>query len=756
MTVQTETELSEIISRVEAGQRISVDEALALRDSVDLLELGRLAALRREARHARRTSYIINHHLNATNICVLRCKFCAFRRTRKEDGAYALTPEDIWREAEQYAPAGVSEFHMANGLNPDFKLDYYEKLLRGMKERFPDAAIKHFTAIEIEFMAQINDCSIEEVLQRLRDAGLDSLTGGGAETLSPRVRAEICKGKLDGPGYLDTHRRAHKIGMSTTCTLLFGQVETLRERLEHMDALRGLQDETNGFTSFVPLVFSPPHTELAHIPRATGRETLEMIALSRIMLDNFPSIKAYWISLGPKLAQVALDFGADDLDGTVTHEQIHTSADAPSPQKLSPREMRRMIRDAGYEPWQRDSHFGLVCDSWPQNEEAPSPIVESSNGSVATATVEEINAQIKPREVDLQAIASGARRMTEDEALALLRYGDLKTLARYANQVRTRLHPEPKITFNIDRNINPTNYCVLSCDFCAFAKNIKDQDGYVLDREQIIEKVDGLYAAGGRQVLMQSGLHPKCNLEWHEELFRWMKQRWPDIHLHTLSPTEIKYLAQLAKLDFRQTIIRLRDAGMASIPGGGAEILTDRMRTMRSPGKVSASDWIDCMRVAHEEGLRTTATMVLGLGETFGDCVEHMKRVRDLQDQTSGFTAFIAWTFQTENTPLEHEIGKDRISGYGAGAVAYLRMLAVARLYLDNIENMQSSWVTQGPAIGQLALLFGANDLGSTMLEENVVSAAGTVYCMDSDEMQRLAEDMGMQAVRRDFFYQAI
>ncbi|PCH66572.1 MAG: dehypoxanthine futalosine cyclase, partial [Bacteroidetes bacterium] len=194
---------------------------------------------------------------------------------------------------------------------------------------------------------------------------------------------------------------------------------------------------------------------------------------------------------------------------------------------------------------------------------------------------------------------------------------------------------------------------------------------------------------------------------------------------------------------------------MASIPGGGAEILTDRMRKLRSPGKVGADDWVDCMRVAHEEGLRTTATMVLGLGETFGDCVEHMKRVRDLQDQTSGFTAFIAWTFETDDTPLEHEIGKDRISGYGAGAVAYLRMLAVSRLYLDNIDNMQSSWVTQGPEIGQIALLFGANDLGSTMLEENVVSAAGTVYCMDSDEMRRLAEDMGMQAVRRNFFYDA-
>ncbi len=558
------------------------------------------------------------------------------------------------------------------------------------------------------------------------------------------------------------HRRAHGLGLSSTATLLFGHVETPRERLEHLCRLRELQDETGGFTAFVPLVFHPANTDLDDLTRASARSILEMTALARILLDNFPHIKAYWISLGPKMAQTALAWGADDLDGTVADERIHHSAGAASPVAMSVGDLRRLAAEAGFEPFERDALYNDV--------------EKKKNGrSEAGEREEKKNAHLPDirslggKPIDLMETAFGRRRMTVAEAMELLEGGDLLELARAADAMRWRLHPEPVVTYNVDRNINTTNRCESMCAFCAFAREVDDPRGWTLDRETIAAKIDELCDVSARltpsggdgegaasapppQILMQGGLSPELDLEWYVDLFRWMRGRWPSLHIHALSPPEIKHLAGLAGLDWRETIVRLKRAGLDSIPGGGAEILSDRPRAALSPGKCTAKEWIGIMRAAHQEGLRTSATMVVGLGETFAERVEHLERVRDLQDETGGFTAFIPWTLQrkrmNEGSQTGFEMPRPQI-----GSWDYLRTLAVARLFLENVENLQASWVTQGRDIAQLALLFGANDLGSTMLEENVVAAAGTRFRMSPGELESLASDLGLRLKRRDFHY---
>ena len=740
--------LDEIAALVERGRRVSLEQGLWLLGNADLFDLGRLAAVRRRAINGDRAYYTVNLHINVSNLCENRCRFCAFRRDAGQDGAYELTAEQVWDYAERNAPQGVKEFHLVAGLSPNLHLDYFERVLRGLGERFPGVHLKAFTAVEIAHLAGLGGLEIDDALRRLMAAGLGSLTGGGAETLSPRVRALVCPEKLDGEGYLDVHRRAHRLGLRSTATLLFGHVETAEERLAHLCKLRELQDETKGFTAFVPLVFHPANTELAHLTRASGRAVLEMIALSRIMLDNFDHIKAYWVSLGPKLAQIALAWGADDLDGTVGGERIHHSAGAESPDRLTREALRRLISEAGFKPVERDALYANAeCDTGNAEEENH----RAANHSPLFTPHSPLPTPHSPLPTP---------RLSPEQAEQLLAGGDLLELGRAAHAMRLRLHPEPCVTYVVDRNINTTNQCESLCAFCAFGRKVGAPDGYVLDRAAIAAKIDELFALGGRQILMQGGLHPELGLAWHEDLFRWMRARWPSLHIHALSPPEIKHLAERAGLGWAETIARLRDAGLDSIPGGGAEILCDRLRSALSPRKCSADEWIGVMRAAHREGLRTTATMVIGLGETLRERVEHFERVHSLQDEAlanglGGFTAFIPWTFQPRNTALAKSETATTQS-YGAGAWDYLRTLAVARLYLDNIANVQASWVTQGRDIAQIALLFGANDLGSTMIEENVVAAAGTRFRMSSADLETLAADLGLRAARRDFFYRRV
>jgi cyclic dehypoxanthinyl futalosine synthase len=353
--------------------------------------------------------------------------------------------------------------------------------------------------------------------------------------------------------------------------------------------------------------------------------------------------------------------------------------------------------------------------------------------------------------MDLQAfekhILSGGR-LSGAEALELYRHAPTYWLGRMADAVRLSKHPDDLVTYIIDRNVNYTNVCVARCNFCAFYREVGHSEGYVLGFEEIFKKIEETLALGGVQLLLQGGHNPDLPLAWYEDLFRAVKERFPDFKLHALSPPEVLHISRMSKLPVPDVIGRLIAAGLDSIPGGGAEILVDRVRrVLNCYSKASADEWLDVMRQAHRAGLRTTATMMYGTVETDEERLEHMLRLRALQDETGGFTAFITWSYQPEHTER---------GGTEATGVDYLRTLAIARLVLDNFDNLQASWVTQGGKVGQLSLAFGANDMGSVMIEENVVRAAGASYCMDEVEIVRNVEDAGYVPKRRNMHYEIL
>lgn len=345
----------------------------------------------------------------------------------------------------------------------------------------------------------------------------------------------------------------------------------------------------------------------------------------------------------------------------------------------------------------------------------------------------------------LDDVAAGTR-LGFDDAVRLLESHDLAQIGRAAHAVTQRLHPESYRTYNIDRNINYTNICTAVCDFCAFYRGPKHPEGYVLPREVLLKKIEETVAIGGDQILMQGGLHPTLTLEWYEDLLRDIKAHFPAVNIHGFSPPEIHHLTKVAKRPLPEVLERLAAAGLGSLPGGGGEILVDRVRQAMTRGKVLTDDWLEVHRQWHALGGKSTATMMFGHIETLAERIEHLDRLRELQDETGGFTAFICWSFQPDNTEM------DDIPP--AGSFEYLKTQAVARLYLDNFPNIQSSWVTQGREIGQLALLFGANDMGSLMLEENVVSAAGTVHHLTLEEMRSAISELGWIPRRRNVFYE--
>jgi len=344
--------------------------------------------------------------------------------------------------------------------------------------------------------------------------------------------------------------------------------------------------------------------------------------------------------------------------------------------------------------------------------------------------------------------ARSGERLSVEDGLELLKNRDLTAIGAAANAVTERLHPESYRTYNIDRNINYSNVCTAVCDFCAFYRSPKSDEGYVLPRDVLLKKVEETVALGGNQILMQGGLHPKFKLDWYEELLGDIKSAFPQVNIHGFSPPEIYHFTKVNHLPLHDVLSRLKAAGLGSLPGGGAEILVDRVRAEITRGKVMTDDWLDVMRVWHSLGGISSATMMFGHVETLEERVEHLLRLRQLQDETGGFTAFICWTFQPENTDMSHISPK--------GAYEYLHMQAVARLFLDNIPNIQSSWVTQGLKVGQLALLYGANDMGSLMIEENVVAEAGTVHFLTLDQIREAIEELGFEPRQRDVFYQLV
>jgi cyclic dehypoxanthinyl futalosine synthase len=338
---------------------------------------------------------------------------------------------------------------------------------------------------------------------------------------------------------------------------------------------------------------------------------------------------------------------------------------------------------------------------------------------------------------------SQGKRLEADEGLALYKRADLLTLGELANSVRKQLHPERLVTFIVDRNINYTNICVNKCKFCAFYREADSPDAYVLTKEEIFRKIEETIAQGGTQILMQGGVHPDLGIEYFVDLFSSIKTSFT-IQIHSLSPAEISYIAKKADISILDTLERLKASGLDSIPGGGAEILVDRVRKKVSPNKIRWRQWAEVMKTAQKLGMPTTATMMFGSLETDKEIIEHLVRLRDIQDETRGFTAFIPWTYQPGNTEL---------GGRPATAVEYLKTLAISRIMLDNFDNLQASWVTQGAKIAQVALEFGANDFGSTMIEENVVAAAGITFRMTRQEIINLITDAGYVAAQRDTRY---
>ncbi|REJ66146.1 MAG: dehypoxanthine futalosine cyclase [Planctomycetota bacterium] len=344
--------------------------------------------------------------------------------------------------------------------------------------------------------------------------------------------------------------------------------------------------------------------------------------------------------------------------------------------------------------------------------------------------------------------AVAGERLTPTEGLQLMQCRDLAALGRAADEVTRRLHPESFRTYNIDRNVNYTNICSAVCDFCAFFRSPKDPEGYILERDTLLEKIRETVELGGDQILLQGGMHPGLPITWYEQLLADIKYHFPQVNVHGFSPPEIHALTKVAKLPLEEILTRLKAAGLGSLPGGGAEILVDRVRKEITRGKCLTDDWLNVMRVWHQMGGRSTATMMFGHVETLEERVEHLERLRQLQDETGGFTAFICWTFQPDNT--------DMADIAPSGAFEYLRTQAVSRLYLNNFVNIQSSWVTQGQKIGQIAMLYGANDMGSLMIEENVVAEAGTVHHLSLDQIRQSIRDLGYIPRQRNVFYELI
>jgi aminodeoxyfutalosine synthase len=356
----TDQRLQPIAVKVLAGERLTADDGILLYRSPDLLAVGWLANYVREKRHGNVTYFNVNRHINPTNVCVAHCRLCAFGRDPNAPGAYTFALEEIYQRAEQGVREGATEFHIVGGLHPDLTFDHYLELVRGLKQRCPTVHLKAFTMVEVHYFARIAKLSIEEVLRQMKTAGVDSCPGGGAEIFHPRVRKVICDHKTSGQMWLDTAKKAHQAGLHSNATMLYGHVETEEERVDHLIKLRELQDETRGFVAFIPLAFHPDNTALSHIPKPTGYADLRNIAVSRLLLDNFEHIKAYWIMLTPSIAQIALRFGANDLDGTVVEEKIYHDAGAKTSEFTPRGELERLIRAAGRVPVERDTLYRPV------------------------------------------------------------------------------------------------------------------------------------------------------------------------------------------------------------------------------------------------------------------------------------------------------------------------------------------------------------------------------------------------------------
>ncbi|MGQ9697028.1 MAG: cyclic dehypoxanthinyl futalosine synthase [Armatimonadota bacterium] len=710
-----------------------------------LTAVGWLANAVRERMHGSTAYWVRNRHINYTNVCCSRCRFCGFYARQGGPDPYVLSPDDIAKRLANGTPP--TEVHIVGGVNPALPYEYYLDILRAAKSACPNAHVKAFTMVELAQIIRVSGKSVQEVLADLKQAGLDSMPGGGAEVFSDRLHRLLFPGKIAADEWLSLARAAHQARIPTNATMLYGHLETDEERVAHLVRLRELQDETGGFLAFVPLAFDPADSDLAHLPRTTGYADLRTIAVARLMLDNFPHIKSFWVMVSPAVAQVCLHYGADDIDGTVVEYEITNVEARGRRQELSVKDLTAMIREAGREPVERDALYRPVQPHHQPGAGGPAALEDIDAGlTVLTGARRASETASNHARVRLavEKVLSG-ERLSREDGVTLIFCRDLLLLSSLADFVRWRKHPEPIVTFNIGRNINYTNVCSVRCRFCAFSRSPGDPEGYVLSTEEILRKIEALVNAGGREVLLQGGVHPELGIEYFEELFREIKRRF-DVDLHALSATEIRWIARVSGISVEEALRRLRAAGLNTIPGA-SEMLVDEVRRRVSPLKESADDWVALMRTAHRMGIRTSATMMYGSVETLEQRIEHLLKIRDLQDETGGFTAFIPWPFQPDGT---------RLPLRKTWAFDYLRTVAVSRLMLDNIDNIQASWVTQGSKIAQVSLRYGVNDFGSTMMEENVVRAAGTSFLIPIEEIRRLIRDAGYEPRLRDTLYRLL
>ena len=712
-------------------QRVSAEEALLLlkdhRNTAALM--GRAEEIRKRL-HGNRAYYVHSLNVNPTNMCENECELCAFWRKPEDPDAYVM---DLGRVREKLIAArdmNLTDLHIVGGIIKDVDLEYYEQLFRMCKEVMPSVLLQGLTAVEIDYLARQQGISVRETLQRLKAAGLGSIPGGGAEIFNPRVRGRICSNKISGDDWLAVHEQAHKLGIPTNATMLFGHIEEPEDIVEHLSKLRELQDRTNGFQAFIALPFHAQGTQLEVDRGPSAHVIARTVSLARIFLDNIPHLRLLVNYLDRNLLQVLACCAVDDIGGTSLDERIAKAAGASSSCCFhSAEEMEGFLRQLDLEPRLVNSVYEEISV---KSEEpmASSPAVE--NGRMDLTDV-------------LKKVEAG-ERVTSDQAVFLHDHASFAELGRLANLRRFEQVPSQAVTLVLDRNISLTNICVSACDFCAFYVESGSPRAFTLSIDQVLDKVGDAVRHGATQVMIQGGLNPDLSLDFYERMFAAIKQKF-DIWIHSLTATEIAYLAEGAGLSVEATLKRLMVAGLGSLPGGGAEILVDDVRSRVSPRKITAKQWFSVMKTAHLLGLKTTATMVYGLGETTAQRVEHLMRIRDLQDETGGFTAFIPWSFQSGRTGLEMK---------KSTGVDYLRVLALARLVLDNVPHIQGGWVTEGPDLDQLALSFGADDFGGILMEEQVVRSTGVSYAMDLETAVSLIKDTHATAVQRSTLYEFI
>ncbi len=710
----------------ELNERIASNEALRLLTEADTAELMARADQIRRRRHGGNTYFVHSLNLNPTNVCENQCGLCAFWRDRETEGAYTLTVRQMEEKLNCARSWRLTDVHVVGGLNPSLDLDYYADLFRAIRRILPEATLQALTAVEIQWLSVRSGRSVTDVLTALKTAGLDAIPGGGAEVFADRVRERICPKKISAEQWLDVHRTAHSLGIPSNATMLFGHIETPEEIVDHLQRLRDLQDQTHGFQAFCPLPFHTVGTKIGVTRGPGGHVIARVVALARILLDNFPHIRVLANFLDRKLLQVLLHSGADDVGGTSIDERIARSAGAPDDFIFrSVDEMETFIQGQGFTPVLTSSTYGFLA--------TPSftPPVRSDDASWRDA---------------LDKAREGVR-LSADEGIQLHDAAPFQDLGRVAHERRKRVVGTDRSTFIIDRNISFTNVCTVGCRFCAYHKPKNDPGAFAMTIPEIVQRVVEAVSRGATQIMLQGGLNPAFDLSWYEQMLRAIRDCVPGIWLHSLSPAEVLWLARRAGLTLRDALLRLREAGLDSLPGGGAEILVDRVRQRVSPAKITTPEWLEVMETAHGIGMSTTATMVYGLGETTAERVQHLLCIRDLQNRTGGFRAFIPWSFQSNHTQLSEppQTGVD-----------YLRMVALSRLVLDNIDHIQAGWVTEGPYLAQIALTFGADDFGGVLMEESVVKATGISHAVTVEQVVAMIRETGMTPAQRNTEYKIL